>query len=81
LSEYRARYLESYVTEEENPNAETDHPIVKSKVTGHSNRRICDAGAIEVIGHVKEEYEWKQSNGNLTPGMFRRRSCNGPNRA
>ena len=53
-----------------NPARLTSALIVESKVARHSNRRVCHAGAIEVVGDVKEENERKQPNGNLAAGVF-----------
>jgi len=44
--------------------------IVKSKVPSHSNRGVSYAGAVEIVGDVKEKKKWKQPNGNLAPGAF-----------
>jgi len=81
LSEYCARYLQGHVTEEENPDSQTQHAIVKPKVARHSKRRECHAGSVEVVDDVKEENERKQSNDNVTACLFYRRTGNGRARA
>jgi hypothetical protein len=62
--------LQGHVTEEENADAEAEHAIVEPQVARHANRRVCYAGAIEVVGDVKDENEGKQLSGNVAPGVL-----------
>jgi hypothetical protein len=70
LSQDRARDLQGHIADEENADAEAEHAIVESQVARHPNRRVCHAGAIEIVGEVKEENEGEQPNGNATTGVF-----------
>jgi hypothetical protein len=65
----------------ENPDAETKHAIIETKVARPANRRVGNAGSIEIVGDVKDENKWKQPKRNLASGVFRRGSCDRCNRA
>ena len=53
-------------------NAETKHAIIETKVARHADRRVGNAGSIEIVGDVKDENKWKQPKRNLASGVFRR---------
>ena len=81
FDQQRARDLQGYIAEEENADPHAKHAIVESKVASHSNRGIGDAGAVKIVGDVKDKNKWKQPKGNVVPCVVGRPGCAGRNRA
>ena len=55
-----ARNLQGHIADEENARSQSKHAVAESEVARHADRGIRHAGAVQIIGDVKDEKKWQQ---------------------